>query len=208
MASVDQTLAHMRCLSVHLARSTEFHGFGPASISASGVIALGVSVAEWRWPTITPDFRSYLLSWILTAAVSVALTTSEALHRARRLHSALANKMLLRAAGQFLPPIFVGMVLTAVLVPVAPQNAWMLPGLWQLLFSLGVFASSRHLPGRIFVVGIWYTMCGTGCLVVGAQTRALFPWEMGIPFGLGQLLVAGVLHAGYRDAAPLRWDGR
>lgn len=72
----------------------------------------------------------------------------------------------------------------------------MLPGLWQVLFSLGVFASCRFLPRATFWVGVWYLATGMGCLAIGPDVPAS-PWEMGIPFGVGHLLVAGVLQFGY-----------
>ena len=80
--------------------------------------------------------------------------------RARRVHDGLANEMVQSAAEQFLPALVVGSLLTAVVLRAAPKEAWMLPGLWQLLFSLGVFASCRFLPRLTFAVGIWYLICG------------------------------------------------
>jgi hypothetical protein len=77
----------------------------------------------------------------------------------------------------------------------------MLPGLWEISFSLGVFASARFLPRPVFAVGLWYLICGLTCLAVESGPRMLSPWEMGIPFGIGQLLVAAVLKYGYADSA-------
>ena len=37
---------------------------------------------------------------------------------------------------------------------------WMLPGLWQILFSLGVFASCRLLPRATFFVALFYLIAG------------------------------------------------
>ena len=76
----------------------------------------------------------------------------------------------------------------------------MLPGLWSVLFSLGVFASCRFLPWQMFAVGAWYLAAGLICLWVAAGHHALLPWAMGIPFGIGQLLVAAVLRFGFEDA--------
>ena len=76
----------------------------------------------------------------------------------------------------------------------------MLPGLWQLLFSLGVFASCRFLPRQTFVIGVWYLVTGLATLVLQSGTRALLPWTMGIPFGVGQLLVAAILRYGFEHA--------
>jgi hypothetical protein len=68
----------------------------------------------------------------------------------------------------------------------------MLPGIWQIVFSLGVFASCRFLPRPIAAAGAWYLLTGLFCIAL-ADGRALSPWAMGIPYGAGQLLVAGIL---------------
>jgi hypothetical protein len=73
----------------------------------------------------------------------------------------------------------------------------MLPGLWQVLFSMGVFASCRFLPRQMFAVGVWYLAAGVTCLALGSG--AFSPWAMGLPFGFGQLMVATVLQFGYRN---------
>jgi hypothetical protein len=86
-----------------------------------------------------------------------------------------------------------GALVTAVLIRVAPEAVWMLPGLWQILFSLGVFASARFLPRAVFVVAAWYLFAGLICLAIAASARLLSPWMMGLPFGIGQLLAAAIL---------------
>ena len=40
--------------------------------------------------------------------------------------------------------------------------------------------------------GAWYMLTGLICISVG-DARALSPWAMGIPYGVGQLLVATIL---------------
>jgi hypothetical protein len=81
---------------------------------------------------------------------------------------------------------------------------WMLPGLWQLAFSLGIFASCRFMPRPMYAVGLWYLASGLVCLGVASTTLTLSPWAMGIPFGLGQLLVAAVLQYGYGNVVEER----
>jgi hypothetical protein len=108
--------------------------------------------------------------------------------------------MMRAALEQFLPALCAGLLLTVVIVDAAREVAWMLPGLWQIIFSLGVFASCRFLPPAMFAVGVWYLAAGLGCLALGGAGLSLSPWAMGIPFGVGQLLVAVVLRFGYRRA--------
>ena len=98
------------------------------------------------------------------------------------------------AVSQFLPSIVAGGLVTVVLVGYAPESRWMLPGLWAVLFSLGIFASYRLLPPATFWVGLFYLTAGVMCLALAQGRAELSPWAMGIPFGFGQLLAAGVLY--------------
>jgi hypothetical protein len=91
------------------------------------------------------------------------------------------------------------LLLTVVLVRYAPQSLWMLPGLWQVIFSLGVFSSCQFLPRPMFAVGVWYLAAGLICLALGGADWAFSPWTMGVPFGVGQLLVAAFLRYGETD---------
>ena len=75
----------------------------------------------------------------------------------------------------------------------------MLPGLWQIIFSLGVFSSCRFLPRAVAAAGAWYLLTGLTCIAL-ADNRALSPWAMGIPFGAGQLQVAGILLFAVKEA--------
>ena len=49
-----------------------------------------------------------------------------------------------------------GALITLVLVGYVPAAQWMLPGIWQVIFSLGVFSASRFLPRQIAAAGAWY----------------------------------------------------
>ena len=139
--------------------------------------------------------------WALAGiSISVVLIAVEAIRRSHEAHQGLADDMLAAAAGQFLPAAFAGVLLTFVLLAFAPETLWMLPGLWAVTFSLGVFASCRFLPRQMFAVGAWYLAAGLVSLLVAAGHHALLPWAMGLPFGIGQLLVAAVLRFGFEDA--------
>ena len=201
MTDLSQALAEISAIRAQVARDTQFRGYGPASIAVSGVLALLVAAAESHWSReIGADPLRFLAVWAATAALAVTLTAGETIIRARRVHSGFASAMIQAAVEQFLPALIVGAVLTAVLLRAAPQQLWMLPGLWELIFSLGVFASCRFLPRQMFAVGVWYLACGLTCLMAASGSKALSPWEMGIPFGVGQLLVAVVLQFCFEES--------
>ena len=42
--------------------------------------------------------------------------------------------------------------------------------------------------------GAWYFVAGASVLMLAGQTRMLSPWAMGVPFGVGQFLLAAIFH--------------
>jgi hypothetical protein len=111
----------------------------------------------------------------------------------------LSDEMIRMAVEQFLPSVGAGLLLTVVILHYVPAVAWMLPGIWQVVFSLGIFSSCRFLPRPMIAAGIWYLLTGLGCIAM-AGDGALSPWAMGLPFGIGQMLVAAILQFGSSEA--------
>jgi hypothetical protein len=199
MPDVREALSEIRSIRGFMARHTQFRGYGPLTLASTGVLALVIASVQERWRVdLRHETAHFLAMWIGAAAVSLTFISLETFARARRLHSALATPMMQAAIEQFLPALVAGILLTAVLVRAEPRSLWMLPGLWQMLFALGVFASCSFLPRATFWVGVWYLATGMACLAIGPDIPAAAPWEMGVPFGLGHLMVAGVLQFGYR----------
>jgi hypothetical protein len=194
MQDLHRALADISAIRGQMARGTVFRGYGPAALAATGSLALLAAVVQSHWiDDPLRDTRAYLTLWIVTAALAVLIVASEAIRRSRRIHDGLADDMLRAAAEQFLPAAVAGVLLTLVLVRTAEAQVWMLPGLWQILFSLGVFASCRSLPRPMIAVAIWYLATGLACLALAAGEYMLSPWAMGVPFFVGQLLAAFLL---------------
>ncbi|MGB7267040.1 MAG: hypothetical protein WBC92_16110 [Terracidiphilus sp.] len=201
MHDLNKALGDISSIRMQVARSTDFHGYGPATLAATGVLALAAATAQWLWlPDPEQHTAIYLATWIATAAVSAAVIGAEMFARTRRMHSGMADEMIKMAVEQFLPSVAAGLLMTLALVRYVPAAAWMLPGVWQVIFSLGVFSSCRFLPRPMIAAGVWYLMTGGFCVSLG-DARAFSPWAMGVPYGVGQLLVAGVLLRESREGA-------
>jgi hypothetical protein len=200
MRDLRRALAEIEAIRDQVARATQFRGYGPLTVAATGVLAVmaaGAQAAYVRDPAA--ETAAYLSLWAGTAAVSLALIALETVFRARRAHAALSLPMLQSAGEEFLPAIAAGSLLTLVIARDAAGSLWMLPGLWQVIFSLGVFSSCRRLPRPMLAVGLWYLCSGLILLARGDGSYALSPWSMGVPFGVGQILVAAVLRVGFRE---------
>jgi hypothetical protein len=195
MTNLDKALADITAIRTQMARGAEFRGYGPATVAATGCVALAAAAVQALFlPEPSANVLAYLALWIATAAACVVLIGIEMVGRSRRIHSGLADEMIWAATGQLIPAGVAGALLTLVLFRVAPQTLWIVPGLWQIVFSLGFFASCRSLPRPMYAVAIWYLAAGLGSLAIGGEAGALSPWIMGIPFGIGQFLMAAVLY--------------
>ena len=193
MNDLNKALGEISSIRRQVARSTEFRGYGPTTLAATGGIAILAAGVQAVWlPNPTNRIPVYLAIWVSTAILSAALIAVQTVTRSQRLHSGMADEMVRMAIEQFLPAAGAGALLTIVLIGSFPAALWMLPGLWQITFSLGVFSSCRFLPRPMAVAGAWYLLTGLACIAL-ADSRALSPWTMGVSYGVGQLLVAGIL---------------
>lgn len=200
MDDLRKALADIGEIRSQVARESAFRAYGPATVAATGALSLAAGAAQAVLiPDPVGDATSFLTLWIGVAAASIALIGVETFTRSRRLHSRLADDMIAAAVEQLMPAGVAGALLTAVLYRFSPENLWMLPGLWQVLFSLGIFASSRSLPRSVFAAGVWYLLCGLSCLAFARGEHALSPWAMAVPFGVGQLLTALLIHRSLGD---------
>jgi hypothetical protein len=194
MSDLDDALVDIRALKHQIARATEFRGYGPAAVGATaGLALLTAALQAWLVPDPLADILGYVGLWSGAALASLLLVGVEAVRRARRVHVGLADDMIRAAAEQFAPAVVAGGLLTLVIVEWVPSAWWLLPGLWQILFSLGVFASCRSLPAPSVLVGVWYLVAGL-TLVARGPEAALSPWSMGLVFAVGQSLGALMLH--------------
>lgn len=191
MRDLERALTDIQAVRSQIARGTEFRGYGPVAFAATGFLALAAaSIQAIFIDDPKSDMGLYLALWITTASLSTLIIAIDVLTRSRRVHSGLANEMVQTAAEHLLPSLVAGALLTFVIVRFAPQSLWMLPGLWQIILSLGIFASCRLLPAPFMAAGVWYLGAGLFCLALTNDANALSPWMMGLPFGIGQLFAA------------------
>src|ERR1700681_2554282 len=104
MRDLDRALADIVAIRAQLARDTLFHGYGPATLAVTGLLAVLMAFVQTGWlddPTSHPG--AYFALWIATAIAAVALIAIETVTRSRRLHSRLADDLIHNAIQQFLP---------------------------------------------------------------------------------------------------------
>jgi hypothetical protein len=193
----DLTQAITQISEIHrtMARTQVFRGYRAATTAFTGVLAF---VAAALQPTLaahpTEEPRYYIELWTGVSVISMVLFGFQMIYRCRRLASSLHNERTLEAIEKFVPCLVAGGLLTLVLNRFAYKTCWMLPGLWAVIFSLGMFASRTLLPRGITFAAGYYLIAGLADLALAQGKHAYSPWAMALTFGVGQLLSAVVLY--------------
>jgi hypothetical protein len=176
-----------------MARTATFRGYRPATTAFTGVVAIVAALSQHLLiPDPAQEPIKYVNIWVGAAIVSMVVVAAELLLWARRSGSRMRGEMTLVAAEQFAPCIVAGGLLTLVITACCGQAIWMLPGLWSILFAIGMFASMRMVGRGLILVGTFYLFAGLLLLGRG-PAAAMSPWSMGITFALGQFIAALVV---------------
>lgn len=199
MRDIDRALAEIGEIRSQIASNTAFRGYGPLAISLTGLFALATATVQSLLPVAGTPLL-YLAEWMGTAVVCGAVVRIEMQGRSKRLHSGLADTMIHQAIEQFLPATAASAFMPLLLLQFVPESSWMMPGLWQIFVSLGIYASLHNLPRAMFYTGAFYLVSGFTCLLYASQTHVLSPWLMGLPFLIGQTLMAAILYFAAGDS--------
>jgi TctA family transporter len=142
---LSEALERINTIHAQVARTGTFRGYKAVTVGLTGLLAVVVSVIQ---PLLVPhplgNVYQYLQLWIGVAAVSVICVAIELAMRYVKSDSPLQRAQTRRAVEQFVPCLAAGACTTWALVRFSPDTAYLLPGLWSIMFSLGVFASCRH----------------------------------------------------------------
>ena len=194
MKDVDSALSQISSIRTQLAASTHFLGIAPGLNVLAAAIVFIVAAVQGLYPqALVENSLNYATVW---AAVMVSISAAavvEAIARARRLHGSLAYTMLHSIMQKILPFFAAGIVLTWTICKFAPESAWILPGLWQILIGLLGFSLTSNLPNGMGWVAVWFFLSGSIVLAWAGHSETLSPWMMGIPFFVGQIIVALIL---------------
>lgn len=188
-------LSQINAIADQMSRTETFRGYRPLTVGFTGVMAL---VAAALQPVfildVSTNATAFLQWWTAVAALNCTVVGVELLLDCWRSPSHFARRQTWQAVEQFLPCIAAGGALTWSLASFAPESLHLMPGIWAIVFSLGVFSSVRQLPPTIAVVGVHYLLTGLLTMALARGEHAFSPWGMVGTFGVGQLLTAAILY--------------
>lgn len=188
MHNLDRALSEIASIRTHLLATTRFRGISPGFNMALGFVVLFVALIHSLRESVTT--HGFVFFWAAVLLATTTIVGLEAVSRARRLHGALARDMLIRALLKVLPFAGAGLAVTFCVLAFAPPAIWLVPGFWLILIGLFGFSVLPNVPRGLAWVAGWYFGWGVLVLWVAGAGGGLAPWMMGVPLGVGHLLVA------------------
>jgi hypothetical protein len=184
---VDDALRQIESIHDQLDKSEVYRGFQVGGVAAAGVLGLAAAAMQDR----LVDADQFVPYWTAVAAVCGLSAGGSALFAFFRREDTCTRRKTSRLLCQFVPSLVAGVLVTWVFAH-ADLTRY-LPGLWSLLFGLGVLAARPYLPRAIGWISLFYLVCGCGLLVWTMRSALPSGWQVGGVFGLGHLATALVL---------------
>lgn len=180
-----------------LARAEVYVGFRPTAVALVGALGLLAAAAH----PLVPAARGgdgFVAYWLAVAGAGAVIGFASAARAYALEEDHLERRRTRRVMAQFLPCLLAG---AAVTVGVARADAvHLLPGVWAVLFGLGVVAARPHLPAAVWLVGVGYAAAGAALLGAADATAGPSGWAVGVVFGVGHLATAAALRGKRGDA--------
>lgn len=161
---------------------TAVSGWGTVCIGATALVATALSA-------LTDSVTRWVFIWLCEAALSVGISVYAMARKARAARIPLWSEPARKMVFSFAPPLAVGALLT--LVCYERGLFVLLPGIWMLLYGVGVIAAGTFSVRIVPVMGAAFMLAGTLTMF------APLPWArflMAAAFG-GLHLLFGALIA-------------
>lgn len=154
----DRALDNLRFIRDTMERAGTFTAISGWGIAAVGVVAMGAAVVARARPTVGWTVGT----WVVTAAVCIALSMWMTARKARRSQVSMVSGPAQKLALAFSPAMVVGALLTVALLRIGAND--LLPGVWLLLYGTAVVAGGVFSVRIIPVMGLCFMTLGAAAL--------------------------------------------
>lgn len=192
---LHEAISSLSVIRRQLAETETFRGYRAFPVACSSCLAWLAGMLQPIFvPSPSSEPTGYVVLWSVVAFLAIVCTGLTMTLRDNFYGASKFRAVTWLAITQFAPCLGSAAFATLVILKYSPEVAWILPGLWQLFFSQGVFAACRLLPRLTISVAMFYLLTGLMALALARGEHALSPWAMAVPFGVGQMIAAAVLY--------------
>ena len=181
----ERAMDNLRFIRETMERAASFtavSGWGEIVIGSTALLAAYLASRQ-------TDSQKWLAVWMGEALLSLVVSGSAMLRKARAAKLPLLSGPGRKFALSFLPPMLVGAVLTSVLYGAGLVSA--LPGLWLMLYGTGVVTGGSFSVRIVPIMGLCFMIVGLAAVFSPA---GFGNWFMAAGFG-GLHIVFGIIIA-------------
>jgi hypothetical protein len=150
----DRAMDNLRFIRETMERASSFTAVPGWGGVLMGVTALAASIIASQQTTR----NLWLATWVVEALLALIIGGWAMDRKARRAETPILTGPGRKFALSYSPPIFVGVLLTPVLLRAGA--AWALPGMWLLLYGTGVVTGGAFSVKIVPVMGLCFMLLG------------------------------------------------
>ena len=193
MINTDEAIEKISEIYHHLSKAGIYRGYKPIVVAISGIIGIIASIIQ---PFFINNYFSinFVLYWISIAALNLTLCTLVILYQYFFKENFHEKQKTICIMIQFIPMVIAGAIITLFFIPNDKLTLPLLPGIWAIIFSLGIFNVRPHLTNLTLIPAFYYLLCSIMLFWLKFYNINLLSFGMGITFGFGQLISALTLY--------------
>ncbi len=177
----------------HLVKSEVFYGFKPVILLLVGLTAIAAAVVQsWLMPPAADVI--FLIQWMIVGCIIIVIIYGNIIYNYLKSGSNYEIHQMMRVCMQFVPSLVAGSIITGVLFLLQTPAVAFLPGIWAIIFGLGIFSMRPYLPRFIGWSALFYLLAGGLLLYLVRYNLSYSPWGMGLTFGVGHLFASLIMH--------------
>ncbi|MBI9107659.1 MAG: hypothetical protein JEZ04_13005 [Spirochaetales bacterium] len=193
MMDVNKAVNQISEIHRHLAKSEVFYGYKPKTVLIVGIAAF-VTAAVQTWWIIPARSIIFLLQWLTVGSAIIVIIGGNIIYNYLKSGSNFEIHQMSKVFLQFVPSLMAGFIITSVIILLENSAIEFLPGIWAMLFGLGIFSMRPYLPRMVGYAALFYLIAGSVLLYLVRYNLSFSPWGMGLTFGIGHLFAALILH--------------
>jgi hypothetical protein len=181
----ERAMDNLKYIRETMERATAFTGISGWGQVAIGITALAAALSSAQ----QKSFKNWLAIWFAEAVIALLIAGWSIDRKARAARLPLLSGPGRKVAFSLSPPIFAGVIMTAVLYRAGLTNA--IPGLWLLLYGTGVVTGGMFSVSAVPIMGLCFMALGGAAFLAPVSFAN---WFMAAGFG-GLHIVFGVIIA-------------
>lgn len=187
---LDDALARVAEIHAQVLRAEVYRGYRALPMAVCGSVAL-VAALSLELSGAPADPSEFARTWLGVAGLCTLVCGLDLVRQHRHEDNRVLLRRTIPVLMQSLPSLALGALFSFLWI--GGDNAVWLPALWSGLFGLCVLSARPFLPRAVGIIAAWYLACGVYLALNTHGLAAASPWVVGVPFGIGQNLLALVL---------------